>query len=283
MRVKGIIKVIATLIISYIVIAAIVGIEIATITILLILLYAWIGEYISLLCNRAISMDKLNNYERDKLERIKEIIVRDVKRVSGEDISNLKLHMIPSNQINAMAYGMNNVSFTQNALNSCDEMTLCAILGHEVSHILNFDAVFNRIIFGDITFIIITLMIVSSVSVIFIWCIFLILVLFGICRGVISVFITSNLSRGIKAFFEIVQRGILFIYQVIMGAVSRSREFRADRYSVDLGYGMQLEYFLTRFIDDEYRQRTLTEILYASHPISYQRIQRIQNSLKIDI
>ena len=283
MRLQGIIKIVVTLIVSFFMIAIVAGGEIATIAMVLILLYAWLGEYLSLLCDGAISSKNLNDYEREKLERIKKVVAKEVKKVSGEDISNLKLHIVPSNQINAIAYGFDNVSFTRNALASCDEMTLCSILGHEVSHILSLDAVFNRIIFGDITLVIIVLMLMSSITVIGIWLILIILFCIGICRSAISVVITSGLSNITKTLFEAAQHGVLFVYQVVMGFVSRSAEYRADQYSVELGYGTQLEYFLDRFVDDgEYRKKSLREILYAPHPATYNRIQKIRQLNKIE-
>lgn len=276
MRVRGIVKIVLTLVISFALMSWSVGVEVATVAISLISLYAWLGEYIAILKAGVISEKELDIYEKNKLYRIKEHVIKCVKINTGEDVSYFKLHIIPSDDVNGMAFGISHISLTQGAVDSCDEMTLCAILCHEVSHILCLDSVFNRIIFGDITFVIFELMVVSYVSIVFIWIVFIILILCGICRGFISVFITSSLSKGVKSLFELIQYGALFTYQVTIAAVSRQFEYRADGYAVDLGFGTQLTYFLNRFASSQDgRRKSLSEILYASHPATHLRIQKI--------
>ena len=64
---------------------------------------------------------------------------------------------------------------------------------------------------------------------------------------------------------------------MVMGIVSRGNEFRADRYACSLGYGTQLKYFLSRFMDgQDGRTRTIRDILYASHPDTYKRMEKIE-------
>lgn len=276
MRWRGLIKVTSILSIGAIVIAMLLGIEWAVIVTSLIALYAYLGEFTALWRAGAIPEDALDVYEKNKLERIKNLVVQRVKDVTSEDVSNIRLYIVPSDDINAMAYGTKSISFTKGAIESCDEMTLCALLGHEVSHIIFWDAILNRIVFGYITFIILSLMLISFVSISLIWIVFVILALCGICRGFISVYLTSGLSRGLKALFEIIQHGALFVYQAIMAAVSRSFEYRADQLPVDIGLGNQLAYFLNRFATSQrYQIKSLSEILYASHPAAYSRVQKI--------
>lgn len=277
MRLRGIIKVITTLALSFVIMAIVTGVKMATVSITLIALYAWLGEYIALWRVEAIPEDKLDAYEKSKLQRIKETVAKRIKNKYGEDISNIRLHIMPSDDANGMAYGFYNVSITRGALEACDELTLCGILSHEASHILCLDSVFNRIIFGDITAVILGLMFVSFASVVAIWIVFFVLALCGICRGFLSVFITSTLSKGVKAFFEVIQHCSLVIYQITIAAVSRQFEYRADQLAVDLGFGVQLSYFLSRFADhQDGRMRSLSEILYASHPATHLRIEKIK-------
>lgn len=251
MRIQGIIKVVSALVLSFLLLVAVTGIEIATIVISIIAMYAWLGEYTALWRTGAIPEEKLDIFEKHKLQRIKEAVSKRLNSKCGEDISNIKLHVVPSDDVNGMAYGFHNISITRGALDSCDELTLCAIVSHEASHVLFLDSVFNRIIFGDITAAILGLMFISFASVAMIWIIFLILAMFGICRGFISVFITSSLSKGIKALFEIMQHCVLVIYQIAIGSVSRMFEYRADQMAVDLEFGVQLIYFLSRFASSQ--------------------------------
>lgn len=277
MRIQGIIKMITALILSSLVMTVFIGGEISAIAIILIVLYAWLGEYTGLIRVGAISEDKLEVYERNKLQRIKEEVTKRAKNKLGEDMPDIRLHVIPSDEVNGMAYGFSNIAITRGALGSCDELTLCALVSHEVSHILCLDSVFNRIIFGDITVIILGLMFASFASVAVVWIIFIVLVLCGICRGFISILITSSLSKGVKALFEIIQHGALFIYQISIAAISRKFEYRADQLAVDLGFGTQLAYFLNRFASSQDgRVKSLSEILYASHPATHLRIERIK-------
>lgn len=276
MKWHGLIRVTAALFAGTVVIMVFLGVEWAVIVSALIALYAYAGEYTALWRAGAISEEALDVYEKNKLDRIKKMVVQRVKDVTGEDVSKIKLYIIPSDDINAMAYGTKSISFTRGAIESCDEMTLCALLGHEISHTIFWDAIFNRIIFGDITIVIVGLMLISFVSISLVWIVFVILALCGICRGFISVYLTSGLSKGVKALFEIIQYGVLFVYQAIMAAVSRSFEYRADQLPVDIGLGNQLAYFLNRFATVQGNQmRSLSEILYATHPAAYLRVQKI--------
>ena len=277
MRVRGIMKIILTILADFMLVYCVLGIEAALLTTSAIMLYAWIGEYIALLKDRAISLNNMNDYEKLKLMRARECLVEDVNRLSGNDISRLKMHVIPSDSINAYAYGFNNVAITRAALNVCDDTTLCSVLSHEVSHILNMDAVFHRMIFANVTLVIAGLTVGSVISVSFMWIVFLILCAFGICGGWISMFAFHGVQKVVKAIFNVFQNIVLFVYQIVMGAISRGSEFRADKYSCQLGYGPQLSYFLTRFVDgQESRQKSLSEILYASHPATYKRVLRIE-------
>ncbi len=282
MRVKGIVKIVITILVDFVLLYCMLGVEQAIVLMVGILLYAYIGEYIALFKDSAVGLDNLNEYDRVRLIRAKDSLVNDVREASGENITGLKLHIIPSDKINAYAYGFNNVAITRAALNVCDDMTLNAVLGHEISHILCMDAVFHRIVFANITLIIAGLILMSFVFSFAVWIVFLCLCLIGICGGLFSVFIFSKLSKMVKGFFHVLQYLVLCIYQAVMAIVSRGSEFRADSYSVTLGYGTQLSYFLSRFVEgQENRQKSLSDILYDSHPTTYKRIQRIEQQISM--
>lgn len=277
MRVKGMTKIAIVLLADVILLQYVLGLKLAVIVTFCILLYGWLGEYIILLKDGAIGVEKLNEYEKQKIENAHICLTNDVKRVSGMDISRLKIHLIPSDNINAYAYGYNNIAITRAALNNCDDLTLCSVLGHEVSHILNLDAIFSRVIFANVTCIMVGITISSLITVSAMWIIFLVLCLIGVCGGFFSMFLFHGMKKFIQGFFSLLQRILVFVYQTIMGFISRSCEFRSDKYSCELGYGSQLSYFLSRFIEDRsIGQRTIEDILYDSHPATYKRIQRIE-------
>lgn len=277
MRAIGMTKITGILIVDFLLLYYAFGVEAAIFITAGIMLYGWLGEYTALLKDGAIRTDKLRDYERIKLTQANSCLSDDVRRVSGVDISGLKLHVIPSDSVNAFAYGFHNIAITRAALNACDDITLCSVLGHEISHILNMDAVVNRLIFANVTLMIAGLGIGSFVAVSFVWIVFLALWIMGACRGLFSMLFFRGTNKVVKGSFTMLQHFVLFIYQVVMGLTSRRCEFRADRYSCELGYGPQLSYFLTRFVEtQENRKKSLSEILYDSHPAAYKRILRIE-------
>ena len=281
MRIYSFTKILSVLLLDFFLVTSVLGVEAGTITTLLILFYGWAGEYIALIKDGAIRLEHLNPYEKDKLIRVHQCLAGDVKRISNTDISNLKLHIVPSDEINAWAYGFHHISITRAALTSCDDTTLCAVLSHEVNHILCFDPVFHRIVFANVTLALLGLIAGSFISVSFLWILFFLLCAFGICGGLFSIFVVHGFTKIVKGFFSGLQHLIVFLYQVIMGLICRRCEFRADQYAVKLGYGPQLVYFLERFVDgQDSRQKTINELLYASHPATYKRIQKIDQHLK---
>lgn len=277
MKLSGLIKTAAVLGIDFAVAYALIGWEIALILSIGVLIYALFGEYLALWKDGAIPQDRLGEMDRSKLARAGTHLTADVRRTSGVDISKLKIHLIPSDEINAYAYGLRNVAVTRGTLRCCDDATLCSVLGHEISHTLHMDALFFRMVFASVTLIIVGLIVASFVSVTALWIIFLILCGVGVCGGLISLLLFRGAGNLIKGVFNFLQYGVLFIYQTAMGAVNRHCEYRADRYSCELGYGPQLSYFLTRFVQaSEARHKTLTEIIYATHPPTHKRILRIE-------
>ncbi len=278
MRAKGIIKIILVLLFDFVLFYSIFGSIGAIVGVGIILFGAWIGEYIALIKDNAIALKNSREYERMKLMYSIEMLTENIKEKSAININKLKVHIIPTDQMNAYAYGFQNIGITRGILNACDELTINAVLSHEISHILCLDAVFSRIIFMNITLLIVSLIVLSFMTTSFIWILFFILCLIGICGGVLSVFFFSSFSKLVKGYFNLIQRIILFFYQTIMGLVSRKCEYRADSYAVTLGYALELNYFLSRFVEEQDgRQRTLSDILYATHPATYKRIQRISN------
>jgi len=253
------------------------GPEIALLVTAGIGLYGWIGEYFALFGAGAISSKSLREFDRVRLARIHNHLTADVRQLSGTDISRLKLHIIPSGEINAYAYGMRHVAVSRAMMDACDDMTLCGVLGHEISHTLNLDAMFNRLIFANVMLALVFLIVASFIGTSMLWIVFLILCGLGVCSGIVSMFVFRGVHGLFKGIFGVLQRLVVFVYRIVMGIVNRRCEYRADLYSCQLGYGPQLSYFLTRFDDDgDSRQKSLADILYASHPSSYKRIAHIE-------
>lgn len=276
MRVRGIIKIGTALTLDAVIMYMFAGAEAALIFLTGILLYATLGEYIDIMKDRAIRMEKLTACQRMRLQDAKATLVQDVRDTIGTDISRIRFHMLPDNSsINAYAYGFRNIAVTKAALDATDSTSLAAVLGHEICHILSLDAVFNRIIFANIFVVLFSMGLGCMVFTSIVWLVLAIPSFFS-RHGCIGFMAANGITRLIRAINTGSQHILVAAYQTIMGIISRKAEYRADTFSAELGYGSQLAYFLERFIAPQDGGRvTLRELLYSTHPQPYKRIHRL--------
>ncbi len=250
------------------------SLEIATASVAIIFLYVWLGGYLSLTKEGAVSAEKLPTFEKNRLDMAKVMLVEDVKNVSGLNISGIKLYLIPGNDtMNATAYGANCISVTRGTFNNTDPLTLNAVLSHEVSHIVNCDAEFQRAVFCSVTLLVGAISIIYVVAIILIFLIFRILSCF---RSWVGVLAFKGTTKVVSGMFSLFQRVVVLIYRTVFSFVSRQSEYRSDRFACQLGYGLQLSHFLS--LSESYSQHkmTLTEALYRSHPPTEKRIARLE-------
>lgn len=277
-RVSGILKVAFVLAIDFVAIYSLFDDPYIAFGIIgIITLYVIFGGYLALLKAGAVSSKKLPTYQRNRLEAAKMQLVTDVKSVSGANISRLKLYLVPGDDdMNATAYGFNCVSVTRGAFDNADPVTLNAVLGHEISHILHWDAEFNRAVFCSVTLLVAALSVVSFAAMVCIFLIFLVLSCFRSWLGVMAFQGTTKVVGGI---FSLLQRGVVVVYRSLLSLASRHAEYRSDKYSCMLGYGVQLSHFLALAEPNSQRQLTLTEAMYRSHPPTVKRIARLEDYL----
>lgn len=276
MKIRGYAKLTAIFVVDFLSAYAFAGLTASVIIMSLITVYVLFGEYVDLWRDRAVRIDHLDSATCSRLYSIQQSIGEDVRNATGSDIKNMQLYVVPSSVPNAFTYGFRSVAFSRFLLDNCDDATLCAILGHEVSHMLYLDAVFNRALFATVTVLVLTLMIASFISTSFLWLIFIVLCLLNLCGGIVSILLFRGAGKVVKGFYTFMQYCLLFLYRTILGVISRQSEYRADQFSCILGYGPQLQYFLNRFEDLHQEPAHLHEILYATHPPTYSRIQRIE-------
>lgn len=238
-----------------------------------IALYVLFGGYLTLLKEGAVSSKNLPAYQRNRLETAKTQLVADVKSVSGANISGLKLYLVPRDDMNATAYGFNCVSVTRGTFDNADPVTLNAVLGHEISHILHWDAEFNRAVFCSVTLLVTALSVVSFAAVV---CIFLIFLVLSCFRSWLGVMAFQGTTKVVSGIFSLLQRGVVVVYRFLLSLASRHAEYRSDKYSCMLGYGVQLSHFLALAEPNSQRQLTLTEAMYRSHPPTPKRIARLE-------
>lgn len=239
-----------------------------------IMLYVWLGGYLALFKEGAVRAEKLSNFERSRFEMSKCQLKEDVKNVSSADISGLKLYLIAGdNDMQATAYGANCVSVSKGTFDNTDPLTLNAILGHEISHTLNLDPEFSRCIFATVLLACGAISVISFAFMVVIFLVFLVCSFFSSWLGVMAFRGTTKAVRGI---FSLIQKSIVVIYRSITSCLSRTAEFRSDRYSAQLGYGIQLAHFLSYAAPESHRQLTLTEALYRTHPSTAKRVARLE-------
>ena len=201
-------------------------------------------------------------------------LVADVKSVSGANIFGLKLYLVPGDDdMNATAYGFNCVSVTRGTFDNADPITLNAVLGHEISHILHCDAEFNRAVFCSVTLVVAALSVMSFTAMALIFLVFLVLSCFRSWLGVMAF---QGTTKAVGGIFNLLQRGVVVIYRSLLSLASRHAEYRSDKYSCMLGYGVQLSHFLALAEPNSQRQLTLTEAMYRSHPPTPKRIARLE-------
>lgn len=276
-RLFGILKVALVLAIDFAAIYSLFdGPDIASGAVGVIALYVLFGGYLTLLKEGAVSSKKLPTYQRNRLETAKMQLVADVKSVSGTNISGLKLYLVPGDDMNATAYGFNCVSVTRGTFDNTDPITLNAVLGHEISHILHWDAEFNRAVFCSVTLLVAALSVVSFAAVV---CIFLIFLVLSCFRSWLGVMALRGTTKAVGGIFSLLQRGVVMIYRSLLSLASRHAEYRSDKYSGMLGYGVQLSHFLTIAEPANQRQLTITEAVYRSHPPNSKRIARLERQL----
>ncbi len=240
----------------------------------IIALYVLFGGYIALFKEGAVRSDKLPSYERSRLDAAKKQITEDVKNVSSINISGVKFYLIDGDHdMQATAYGMHCVSVSRGTLDNTDPMTLNAVLSHEISHTVNLDAEFSRALFSGIMMICVG---ISILSFSFIAIMFLVFLVCGFFASWFGIIFFKGTTTVISCVFDLFQKGIVLLARAIIGCLNRSCEYRCDRYSAQLGYGLQLSHFLSYAAPESHRQLSFTDALYRSHPATPKRIARLE-------
>lgn len=274
-RLFGIFKVIAVLMVDFLSVYTLFNDTIiASVVTGVIALYVWLGGYLAMFKEGAVRSDKLPNYERSRLESAKCQLVKDVKRKSSANISGLKIYLVSGDDdMQATAYGANCVSVSKGMFYNTDPLTLNSVLAHEISHILHWDAEWNRAVFATI------LLVCGAISVVsfaFMAVIFLVFLVCNCFRSWLGFMAFRGTTKVVGGIFSLLQKGIVVVYHTVASFLGRKAEFRADRYSAQLGYGVQLAHFLSYATTEPERRLSLTEALYRTHPAQLKRVAHLE-------
>ena len=277
-KIFGIVRAGAILTINFFVLCMILGVEWALGGIMIIGGFAYFGGPLRLARDRAIPLQNLDTYYQFKLENAYQLL-REQGEKAGVGLSQFHLFILPDDRINAYSYDRKHIGVTKGLL-ALDEGSIAGVLAHEIGHCLSADSFFKRILFCDITIVVFFLGVAGALSAAFIWIIFALLCLCGVCSGLLSFSIANFLQKAVRSMFTGLQHIGLFIYQITVGLISRSMEYGADRFAVDMELGNELIFFLNRFSslnsDSGPKPLTLRDVLYASHPSPAKRIKRLE-------
>lgn len=274
-RLPGMLKVFTVLTVDFLSVYALFHDEAAAAAVVILIgLYVWLGGYFELFKEGAVRDDKLPSYERSRLENAKNQLVSDVRNTSSANISRLKVYLVPGDySMQATAYSGRCVSVSRGTFDNTDPLTLNSVLAHEIAHALNFDPDFNRAVFATILIICLA---ISMVSFALTAVIFLFFCVCSFFRSWLGVMFFRGTTKTAGCIFQLIQKGVVVFFRGIISFWSRAAEFRADRYSAKLGYGIQLAHFLSYAAPETDRRLTFSEALYRTHPSTSKRIARLE-------
>lgn len=176
----------------------------------------------------------------------------------------IKLYIVDSIEVNAFIIGLNTVAITRGAVNVLDDEQIKGLLAHEFGHLVNCDGQVN-----------ILLSFCSSLALyplIFFQCLFFAIANLGKSGGLIS-----NIFGFLEWVTGLAVRLIVFIWTLIISGGSRNKEYIADNYAINLGYGVQLKSTLYKLYEMQISDKmTLIKRLQQSHPVLAYRIEKIE-------
>lgn len=237
---------------------------------------AGIGEYVARVKCRAILCDPTLGVKHEKLfncyQRVKGKVEEEGYRVPP----NIKVCLIPGEEMNAYCFGARSIGVTEGTLN-LDNKTVEAIIAHELGHLFNGDSILNMILVTNCLGIIAILAFYQFALISVVYIIMIICCLIGLFRfSFASYFITSKISGLIKLVMEIAKTIVLQASRLVISALGRKSEFMADRFAALMGYTFYLRRFLERFAPDRGTdEQSFFAVLYDTHPSTALRIQQL--------
>ena len=206
-------------------------------------------------------------------------LVKRKAEILYPSVENINLYYIPTDDINAYTFGRTSVAITSGAM-SLDSHIIEAILSHELGHSINAHMFFYRFLFGNLIGIMILVgiwntVIIGVVVLIGIFIIALTAIRLNFVTYQISNFFINMLQKLLSAM----QNLLMSIGQAIIAVVSMRSEYNADTFAHRLGYGNYLCIFLSKYAMnfETFQPRTITEMLYASHPEPIKRINHLKS------
>lgn len=229
----------------------------------------------------AMGCRSMKDFDSDLFDKVNESFenVKNRVELKFECRPNIKLYYIPSNQINAFAFGRNSIGITTAAM-KLDNNSIEAVLAHEIGHSIYGHMFLYRILVGSL---IGTMFFIGLCNAILIGVIVLLGILLFTLTSLRYNFVAFQLSNiilnALRRLLYVIKYIFFKIGEALIAWVSRYSEIKADRFSYMLGYGRYLILFLEKYaVSSAHIPRSLTEIIYSSHPDIYKRISILKNN-----
>lgn len=240
---------------------------------------AGIGEYIARVKYRGIRCTPALSVKHEKLYSCYQRVKKKITEEGCHIPNNIKLYLVPDEEMNAYCFGARSIGVTEGALN-LDNKTIEAIIAHELGHLTSGDSVLNMILVVNCLGIIAALALYQFVLIAVVYIIMIICCLTGVFRfSFASCFAASKISGLIKIVMEAAKAIVLQISLLVISALGRKSEFMADSFAARMGYTFYLRRFLERFAPDTGASgQSFFAVLYDAHPSTALRIQQLNSN-----
>jgi len=194
-----------------------------------------------------------------KLEKsfLEPVFSRVVKN-AGFERSDFDLLVMDDKEINAFALGRRSVIITRGAM-QLPEQEIEGIFAHELGHMRHRDSIIMLMYYtvSSITNLAIKILMMIAAVMTF----FKITRILGVAIGIMT---AALLWLAVKPINVGNRYG------------GRLKEYRADRFAHEIGYGEGMQMLLTRFMDNETTERGMVNSLMATHPGSGKRLLALE-------
>lgn len=184
------------------------------------------------------------------------------------ELDKIKICIIDSMTVNAMAMGKHTIAVTKGAMATFSEEELKAVMAHEIAHIFHMDTMASLYaIVGNGIF---TIIILFYRLILFL--LDLIDYIFTRKKGFIRFLLTMT-----RFIFEAMVFLLSFLMQIAISANSRTCEFQADEFAFQIGYDADMIdalYLLEKISLGD--NSTIIQKMIASHPRITLRINRLE-------
>ncbi len=214
--------------------------------------------------------------ERQKIDPLLKEVLNQANKIKQAKFkySNLHIRVKNSHEANAQALGYNTIIVTEGLLNNTSDYELQAVLAHEVGHLYHKDSQMLLALFYG-----------SFAIVVVMW-----------LYAIYAKFITGFSRLSSKSGFESMQLIFLFmlipqllflplvllhwigsnIFNLSLLFMGRRYEYRADKFTKDLGYQAGLINYLEQVPGSSGQGNTFLGKIFATHPSAIERIDKLE-------